>query len=358
MRGWMWCPWPGPKDSACERHALRSGAVPLPLATMLRSSRPFPFGLRSCVLMLLLLPFAATVRAQGVAELIAQGDSLLALEKPQRALGFYDKAVEQGGTAEAYAARAKAWYLMERMDRFVLDVEKALKLDSTIATAHYQRALYAMRASDPEKAEYHAAKAVAHSKDPKLTSQGHLLRGEALAELGRTAPAITELEKGLAGSMTDPEAMRTLARLYDSSGRHADALAVLERLCDIQPTDVGHWSNRAYELIMLDRAEEALPIIEKALAIDKDEPVALSNRAYIYLKMGRLDEAMADVERSLRSYPANPHALRTRAMLRLRKGEREKACDDLTLSRALGGAPEVDLLIKEHCASTPAPRKR
>lgn len=325
---------------------------------MLRSSRPLHFGIATLVLVLFVLPFAGDVRAQEVAVLIAKGDSLLALEKPQRALDFYDKAVEQGGTAEAYAARAKAWYLMERMDRFVLDVEKAVKLDSTMATAHYQRALYAMRASDPEKAEYHAAKAVAHSKDAKLTSQAHLLRGEALADLGRTAPAITELEKGLSGSMTDPEAMRTLARLYDSAGRHADALSVLERLCEVQPTDVGHWSNRAYELIMLDRTEEALPIIEKALAIDKDEPVALSNRAYIYLKMGRLDEAMVDVERSLRAYPANPHALRTRAMLRLRKGDREKACEDLTLSRALGGAPEVDQLIKEHCASTPAPRKR
>ncbi|MBL7980710.1 MAG: tetratricopeptide repeat protein [Flavobacteriales bacterium] len=296
--------------------------------------------------------------AQDVRVLLAKGDSLLELGKPQRSMDYYDQAVALGENAAAYAGRAKAWYTMERMDKFVLDVEKALKLDSTLAEAHYQRGLYAMRANDPEKAEYHAGKAAAHSTNGKLTAQAYLLRGEARADLGRAAPAIDDLERGLKGGMDDLEAMRTLARLYDSAGRHADALAVLERLCDIQPTDVGNWSNRAYELIMLDRTEEALPVIERALLIDKDEPVALANRAYIHLKMGKEQEAWSDVERSLRSYPANPHALRTRAMLRLRKGEREKACEDLTLSRALGGAPEVDLLIKEHCASAPNQKKR
>ncbi len=301
---------------------------------------------------------AMPMAAQDLQSLLAKGDSLLELGKPQRAMDYYDKAVALGDNAAAYAGRAKAWYTMERMDRFVLDVEKALKLDSTMAEAHYQRALYAMRAADPEKAEYHAGKAVAHSKNAKLTAQAYLLRGEARADLGRAAPAIDDLERGLKGGIDDLEAMRTLARLYDSAGRHADALAVLERLCDIQPTDVGNWSNRAYELIMLDRTEEALPVIERALLIDKDEPVALANRAYIHLKMGKDQEAWSDVERSLRSYPANPHALRTRAILRLQKGEREKACEDLTLSRALGGAPEVDLLIKEHCDSAPNQKKR
>ncbi|MEO8590927.1 MAG: hypothetical protein ABI432_16235, partial [Flavobacteriales bacterium] len=77
-----------------------------------------------------------------------------------------------------------------------------------------------------------------------------------------------------------------------------------------------------------------------------------------YLKTDRDKEAWSDVERSLRSYPSNAHALRTRAILRLRKGEREKACEDLTLAKALGDVPEVDQLIKDNCASTPAPRKK
>ena len=124
-----------------------------------------------------------------------------------------------------------------------------------------------------------------------------------------------------------------------------------------KPWDVGHWSNRGYELTMLGRYDEALDMIEKALSIDKDEPVALSNRAYVYTLLDRDAEAWSDVERSLRNYPANPFALRTRAILRIRKGERAKACEDLTLAKALGGVPDVERLVKENCDTSATPEK-
>jgi tetratricopeptide (TPR) repeat protein len=258
----------------------------------------------------------------------------------------------------SYLGRSRAYYLLDRMDRSLLDVERALKLDSTLAEAHYQRALYAISANDMPAADYHAGKTIAHSTNERLLAMAHLLRGQARSELNRPAQAIDDLERGLAGGQEDVEAMRILARLYDSTDQHTRSLALLERLCELIPDNVGPWTNRAYELVMLERYEEALPIIEKALMIDKDEPVALSNRAYIRMKLGNEADAWSDVERSLRSYPANAHALRTRAMLRLRKGERSKACEDLTLARALGGAPEVDALIKENCASAPAPGRK
>lgn len=280
---------------------------------------------------------------------IIRGDSLLQLEKPQRALEHYDKAVAADGGADSYLARAKAWYSLDRMDRFLQDVEQALRKDSTSANAHYQRALYAIRAEDPNKAEQHATKAVDLATQPLLKAQSHLLRGEARAELKRTVAAIEDLELGIAGTSSDPEILQLLGRLYDQEGRHADALHVLEQLCSLEPGQVGHWSNRGFELTLLGRYDEALTMIEEALSIDKDEPVALSNRAYVNLKLGREDQAWSDVERSLRSYPANAFALRTRALLRLRKGERAKACEDLTLAKALGGVPEVDGLIKENC---------
>ena len=294
--------------------------------------------------------------AQGAQELIAKGDSLLGEGKPQRALDYFEKAIIADASAPSYLGRARAWYLLDRMDRFLTDVEKALRLDSSSAEAHYQRGLYALRAEDPYKAEYHAGKAINHSEDAKLRAHAHILRGDALAELNHNDRAIVEFESGLAKGVDDPLAMRTLARLYDGTGRHADALALLEKLCVLEPQDVGHWTNRGFELIMLERYAEALPMVEHALEIDKDEPVALSNRAYVFMKMDRDKEAWSDVERSLKSFPANAHALRTRALLRLRKGEREKACEDLGVAKALGDVPEVDQLLKEHCGGPPMAR--
>jgi tetratricopeptide (TPR) repeat protein len=311
-----------------------------------------------CAIALALLGAIDGASAQGSRILILQGDSLLRLEKPQRALDLYNQAVSIDPSAESYLARAKAWYMMDRMDRFLQDVDQALRKDSTSANAHYQRALYAIRSEDPEKAEYHATKAHELATQPLLKAQSLVLRGEARSELKRYALAIDDLEKGIAGTPTDPEVLKTLGRLYDQEGRHADALRILEQLCVLEPGQVGHWSNRGFELTQLGRYDEALTMIEEALSIDKDEPVALSNRAFVYMMLGRDAEAWTDVERSLRSYPANPYALRTRAMLRLRKGERAKACEDLTLAKALGGVPEVERLIKENCDTSTTPQKR
>lgn len=307
---------------------------------------------------LMLLLFSTAVQGQSVEQLIASGDSLLRLEKPQRALEYYEKAVAAGPSAPALLGRAKAFYMTDRMDRFLIDVENALRLDSTLGEAHYQRGLYAIRANDPSKAEFHGTMAIRHAADSTLKARSFILRGEALAELKRYPAAILDIDHGIATGANDTEAMRTLARLLDQAGRHLEALVMLERLCELEPNDVGNWSNRGFELIMLERFDEAMVMIEKALAIDKDEPVALSNRAYVNLKLGHEQEAWTDIERSLRSYPSNPHALRTRALLRLRKGERSKACEDLTLAKALGDVVEVDALIKEHCATTPANKRR
>lgn len=290
-----------------------------------------------------------TVHGQDSRIHVLRGDSLLRLEKPQRALDHYDQAVLMDPSATTLLARAKAWYMMDRMDRFVQDVDAALRKDSTSANGHYQRALYAMRAQNAERAEYHSSKAIGFATNPLLKAQAHLLRGVVRSESKRPTMAVEDLELGLAGVPDDVEALKTLARLYDQEDRHADALRLLEKLCVIEPGQVGHWTNRGFELTMLGRYDEALTMIQEALTMDKDEPVALSNRAYVRMLMGQEAEAWSDVERSLRAYPSNAFALRTRAMLRLRKGERARACDDLTLAKALGGVPEVDQLIKDNC---------
>ncbi len=290
--------------------------------------------------------------------LILRGDSLLREEKPQRALEQFDQAVKLDPSANSFLARARAWYMLDRMDHFIQDVEQALRKDSTSANAHYQRSVYALRSEDMQTAERHATRAIELATLPLLKAQAQVLRGEVRSELKHYAAAIQDLEAGIGGTPSDAEALKVLARLYDQEGRHADALGVLEKLCALEPGQVGHWSNRGYELTMLGRNDEAMQMIEEALSIDKDEPVALSNRAFVNMAMGKDAEAWSDVERSLRSYPANPFALRTRALLRLRKGDGAKACEDLTLAKALGGVPDVEKLIKENCDTSAAPRKR
>lgn len=314
--------------------------------------------LRSLGLLLLSLVLATVGAAQAGGDadrLIATGDSLVAAGRPQKALEPYEGAIRLRPDAASYSARARAWFGLDRMDRFLLDAEKALSLDSLHAEANYQRALYAQRGGDAHTADRLLTRGLPQATGA-MRGRMLVLRGEARGELKQYGPAIDDLREGLAGRSDDREALRTLARLYDATGRYEEALAVLETLCTLEPDEIGHWTNRGYELIALERCAEALAMIDRALALDKDEPVALSNRAFCLLKLDRDKEAMDDVDRSLRYYPANAFALRTRALLYLRKGERDKACADLSLAHILGEVPEVDRLLQEHCGGTTSPR--
>ncbi|HMN05654.1 MAG TPA: tetratricopeptide repeat protein [Flavobacteriales bacterium] len=287
--------------------------------------------------------------AQNAALLIGQGDSLLVQNAASKALDKYNAAVEAGHTADAYAGRARAWYALGKYDKFLADVNTALEKDSLHGKANYQRALYALRAGDNAGAIRAATTVLDAGPDPDLRRHALVVRGEARAANGATQPAIADLAEGLMGDTGQVDAMKTLARLQDAANDPAASLATLEKLCELQPLDIGNWSNRGFELNRLERYEEAIQVLDRALQLDKDEPVVLSNKAYSLFKLGRDTEALSTVNRSLKADRSNPYALRTRALLYLRKGDRNKACNDLTLAKAMGGAPEVDALVKQHC---------
>ncbi|HEY0977094.1 MAG TPA: tetratricopeptide repeat protein [Flavobacteriales bacterium] len=285
---------------------------------------------------------------QDAGRAIATGDSLMALGRPQKALAAYNAAVKATPSAASYSARARAWMELDRLDKYLGDVNEALVLDSMHVEANYQRALYAYRGEDRHAAERLATRGLERATG-ELRRKLLVVRGMARSELRRHAGAIADLREGLGERTDDRPALQALAASLDQAKDHEGSLRVMEILCAVAPDDIGNWTNRGYELAQLGRHAEALEIYAKALAMDKDEPTALSNRSWSLLQLGREDEAMADVERSLRGYPSNPFALRTRAMIRLRRGQREKACADLSLAKILGEVPQVDQLLKEHC---------
>lgn len=291
--------------------------------------------------------------AQEAAQLIARGDSLLAVGKLAKAVENFDKALKLQPDARSYAARASAWYAMDEPDRMLEDLDKALKLDSISPEGNYQRALYAMRGLSWTTAEIHADRAVRHATREPLRSQALIVRGEARAELKRTSTALSDLEEGTRSVPNDAGALKVLARLYDVNNQHEKALRVLDHLCLLEPNEMGHLVNKGFELALLGRHPEALEVYAQAAKFDSDEPVLLSNRAYSLMELGRDDEALRDVKRSLNQESGNAFALRTRGLLYLRHSEHDKGCEDLNLSRIIEPSPEADALIVAHCGGIP-----
>lgn len=310
-------------------------------------------GLFTAALLQLSMLAPLTGLAQDASQWTVQGNEAMALGDMKGAIAHYTKAISaDGGSLAAYEGRARAYFQLEQLDRFILDVDKVLRMDTGSFTGHVLKATYAFRGEDMNTAEHHATRAVLHAGTGKERGEALLISGQAKAAFKMTDAAITDLESGLAEGIEDPEATTALARLYDAKGRHADALALLEPLCEKEPKNIAHWSNRGYELLQLGRNDEALIVLNEASKLDKDEPVVLNNRAQALLALGRHKEALRDADRSLRSLPGNAHALRTRGLVRVQLGERDKACNDLAAARSIGGVPDVDQLIATHCAGS------
>lgn len=309
-------------------------------------------GAMVAALLLAVMSQSDTAQAQSVQLLLIRADSLLDADKPQRALDVFDQAVKREATPATLLGRARAYQKLNRMERFVQDVDRALRLDSTNGEAHFQRGIYSLQANDSDRAEFHGERAIRYARSNHWKAKALNVRGEARAERKHYAEAAADLAEAWALGLEDITAMRTLARLYDGEGQYAESLKVLERLCELDPGDMGNWTNRANELNHLGRYEEAIAMADRALTSDKDEPFGLSHKAYALAKLERDSEAWPVLDRSLRNYPSNPFALRTRAILRLRKGDRAKACDDLSLAKALAEIPEVDRLLQEHCSGS------
>lgn len=306
----------------------------------------------------LLTAWTIALIAQPVVRIVAQGDSLIEAGRASNSIEVFEKALRTERSSMTLTGRGRGYYAVGKYDKAQTDADQALKLDSTYAPALYLSAQLAQRNMDVLAAEAFATKAIASARDSVTIARAHLLRGDARAVLKRYSEAVEDLEIGTAKLSWDIEHLKELARLYDQVRRHEDALRVLERLCDMEPTDMGHWVNRAYELAQLERYPEALDAVQRALLMDKDEPIALGHRAYIHMKMGRDQEAWNDVERSLRNFAPNAYALRTRALLRLKRGDSVKACNDLTYAQALEEIPEVERLIQQHCQGQGGKSKR
>ena len=293
---------------------------------------------------------AQFIQAQEAGPWIQKGDSLLSAGQSRKAIASYTTAIElDRRSVSAYEGRARAYLDLEQLDRFVLDVDQVLRMDTASFQGHLLKATYAIRGEDLNTAEHHAARAIAFAPDDKGRGEALLISGMAKAVYKDPGPAILDLEAGLASGADQLEARAVLARLYDTAGRHAEALDLLEDLCEAEPKNIAHWSNRGYELYKLKRYDEALDILAQALRIDKDEPVTLNNQAQVLLAKGSYKEAMRAVEHSLRSAPAHAHALKTRALIHFQLGEKEKGCADLADARTIGGIADLIQLIESHC---------
>lgn len=178
---------------------------------------------------------------------------------------------------------------------------------------------------------------------------------------------------------------------YQCLNRFEDAIADLQEVAKIEPSNEDCYNNMATTYLKMKNYPKAHEAIDKGLAINpKSEPLRM-NKAFTYIKegkyklaiklftqliedpslnrankgyyynnrgeakmgLGKFKDALEDINESLKYYPENAYAFRNRGLLHLKMGKKDLACADFKQAEAYGFSKsygdEVLKLLAEHC---------
>ena len=145
------------------------------------------------------------------------------------------------------------------------------------------------------------------------------LTAEAMSELGfaaeQSGTTVESLEKGLRVMQ------RTLVNAAEDGGAAGEAIAALERCCELQPDFADAWYNLGNTLLELDRLDEAEAAFRRALALAPGDMETETNLGSLLKVRGKLDESLALWDSVLSKRDDLPEVHRNRAALWLLMGD-------------------------------------
>lgn len=182
--------------------------------------------------------------SQSEATLITAGRAFLQAGDPQRAEGCFDRALElkaKSPEVQAEAQVGRFWALLgqERRGEAEAALAAALELDP-----RHPEALLAQARRRASAGRWREAGELARSSLAETSKTGapgelraQLLLAEALVQQGRSAEAMTELQRALAGTPESRPVHRALVELALRRGEAATAARHLEMLRRLRPGD-------------------------------------------------------------------------------------------------------------------------
>lgn len=254
-------------------------------------------------------PVASAPRAEAPAALPPQEqlDMKQATEAIQagrfaEGLALVEKAlVEKPSLAEeqALAVSYLKGYALANLDRpneAEPEIRKALAIDPSLPGGFrlLAKALLAQR-KFPEAIEALGSALTAAADDTNQRGALLFLRGQAFAEVGKAAEAVTDLEEARRISPTDSSVLVQLINAYTLAGREADADALIAPDLPARDAAVLHY-NLAVDLIQKNRNDDAARHLRKSLELQPSMIDTHKVLADVLLALKKRDEAIKELE--------------------------------------------------------------
>jgi len=151
-----------------------------------------------------------------------------------------------------------------------------------------------------QKAE--SAAQLAKALNDKLP-EVHFTLGSIYATTGRTAEAISELQRALQLSPNSDEALRRLGNVYMQAGREQEAMAAYTRAIEINPYLWTNYNSLGNAHFRAGENEEALRAYQHIIELDPARAEGWEAVGAVYYRMGRWSECLSRFQKAVELSP-------------------------------------------------------
>jgi tetratricopeptide (TPR) repeat protein len=220
-----------------------------------------------------------------------------ALEKPEKAIADFDKAIELGyDEAHAYTSRGLFHAEAGAFEKAIADYTTALEKDPQDVSALINRAAVHVSRGNHQAAIDDYTKAL-EQKSNNLTLLQQ--RGVAYKAAGKPELAIADFETIIKADEKNIAALMARGFIYYQQGKHADAVKDFSRVVELSPDAAGALNNRGYNRFMIGEFKEALADYDAAIKLVPEYGLAHQNRAWLLATVK--DESLRNPAEAIKS---------------------------------------------------------
>jgi len=266
------------------------------------------------------------------------GDLLLGLGEFEAARPHFVRVVEHAnregtGGSEGYTGLGACELALGRPSEALKALERAVALDPSYRSAHYQLGLAYRELGRLEEAERSLAQGMLAQPrplpDPLTTELRRLTVGPAarlqlalqFLEAGRPERAVRMLESLNRGAPEDIVVLNNLGVALQRLGELPRAQECLQEAARLAPEEPSTWINLAHLALAANTSARALEHAERAVTLAPDSARARYVRGKVHARQRKQAEAAADFEAALLLDPREHEALAELGAVRLALGE-------------------------------------
>jgi tetratricopeptide (TPR) repeat protein len=222
------------------------------------------------------------------------GEAYLLLKKPKNAMRAYEKAVElDANFAPAYLGRAKAMATLDAKFNVEADLQLAVRLDPSLASAYLELIAFYINHGEPELALQELTILEGLIPESPLV---HLYYSQALLQMGEYSLALEAAQQAYELDQTILPVYLTLGTLYLNTGDSEQASQYLDIYLRYEKENPHAWAFYGRSLFVSgENFEQAVKALDRALRLDENSFISLLYRGLIYLEVGEGQLAVNDL---------------------------------------------------------------